>query len=82
VLKEYVVWYKDVLIPKKIDSIVKNSSIKILDSRIDNFLNSLNETVDGHVSFYGDYLHRLDKVRNTNFFKTFPELEWRQCEDY
>lgn len=80
-LKEYVVWYKDVLIPKKIDTIVKNSSIKVLDDRIQNFLNSLNETVDGHVGYYGDYLARLDKVRNTDFFKTFPELEWRQYEN-
>lgn len=74
-LTEYQEWYKDILIPLKSLN-VRDSSIKKLDIHIKKFKNALNGEGKSDTESFVGWINRLDNVQNTNFCKTFPELEW------
>ena len=72
-LKEFEEWYSDVLIPIKKPG-VRFFASQILKGNMEKFRNALNESaVDIR---YKHWYQRLDESRNTDFKKTFPELEW------
>jgi hypothetical protein len=72
-LNEFEEWYSDVLIPLKTHS-VRPFALKILKDNMNKFRNALNE--ENNEKNFKQWYERMDKSRETNFYKTFPELSW------
>jgi radical SAM protein with 4Fe4S-binding SPASM domain len=80
-LEEFETWYLDTVIPnasnpyKKqsiINSIEKIKEMRKIDQKDMDFFDYDGEDYLKHMEEYS----KLDNVRNTDFMKTFPELEW------
>ena len=74
-LDEYEEWYQDEMIPLKNRSI-KDYSSKVVTESIQRFKNSILENTPYDNDKWKHWINSLDKVRNTDFAKTFPELAW------
>ncbi len=72
-LNEFEEWYSDTLIPLKIPG-ARFFASQILKGNMDKFRNALKEE-NNDINFRFWY-KRLDAARETNFRKTFPELNW------
>lgn len=72
-LDEFEYWYENTMIPLKEDY-VRPIALKILKGNVNKFRTMLYEknTTTDHRTWF----EKLDLVRNTDFRKTFPELEW------
>jgi len=74
-LTEYKQWYLDEMIPLK-QPHVRMQATQVFLSSIDRFFNALNDSTRIDPGVYKDWYSRLDRVRETSFVKTFPELAW------
>ena len=74
-LAEYEEWYQDEMIPLKNQSI-KDYSSKVVTESIQRFKNSILENTLYDTDKWKHWINSLDRVRNTDFAKTFPELAW------
>ena len=72
-LNEFEEWYESVMIPLKNEN-VRPIAQRILKGNMEKFRKALNEPND--TIGYKNWFQRLDETRNTNFIKTFPELDW------
>jgi sulfatase maturation enzyme AslB (radical SAM superfamily) len=74
-ISEYEQWYYNTLLPLKSSKQLQEYCKNVFDNRLSIIKNALEETVDFDVNWYMGYLTKLDKERNTDFKKTFPELQ-------
>ena len=74
-ISEYEQWYYNTLLPLKSSQKLQEDCKNVFDNRLSIIKNALEETVDFDVNWYMGYLIKLDKERNTDFKKTFPELQ-------
>lgn len=72
-LNEFEEWYESVMIPLKNEN-VRPIAQRILKGNMEKFRKAVNEPND--TIGYKNWFQRLDETRNTNFIKTFPELDW------
>jgi len=79
-IAEYEQWYYDTLLPLKSSEKLKNDCRNVFNERVGIIKNALEEEVKFDVNWYLDYLTKLDKERNTDFKKIFPELIWHTTE--
>jgi radical SAM protein with 4Fe4S-binding SPASM domain len=79
-IAEYEQWYYNTLLPLKSSDKLKTDCRNVFDERVGIIKNALEEDVKFDVNWYLDYLKKLDKERNTDFKKTFPELIWHTAE--
>jgi molybdenum cofactor biosynthesis enzyme MoaA len=74
-LDNYEEWYKDEMLPMKTIKL-RDYSNKVITESIQRFRNSISENIKFDRDKWLNWINGLDKVRNTSFAKTFPELEW------
>ena len=74
-IDEYKQWYLTEMIPLKLEKVRERASMLLL-THIERFHNALDDTVEVDSAIHTDWYNKLDKVRNTDFVKTFPELSW------
>lgn len=72
-LDEFEYWYENVMIPLK-EEHIRPIALKILQGNMNKFKTVLNEKIS--VNDHRSWFENLDVVRNTDFRKTFPELDW------
>ncbi len=74
-LNEYQDWYLTEMIPLKRQDLRDQATSALKDS-MQRFFNALNDQVNFDKEKWLSWVNSLDKVRGTDFAKTFPELNW------
>ena len=74
-LDEYTEWYLTDMISLKQD-FIKKSATTIFLNNVKRFYNALDEPGKINSDAHKEWYSRLDKARDTDFAKTFPELAW------
>jgi len=74
-LNEFQEWYLIEMIPLKRQDLQQGAT-SVLKNNMQRFFNALNDQVNFDKEKWLHWIKSLDKVRGTNFEKTFPELNW------
>ncbi len=74
-IDEYQEWYKKEVIPLKAKNIQSVSS-KMIDDNMERFRHAVNRPAKYNFDQWLDWISRLDVARDTDWEKTFPELNW------